>query len=100
MTQTIPPPPDDDPTSVLDPAPHPGPPSGGEPEAARRFGWGLALGALVPIAVAAAAAAAYFATRGGPGSSADTTAAVTATAPTGTAALVPADRVIVRTRPA
>ncbi|HSP73464.1 MAG TPA: PASTA domain-containing protein [Gaiellaceae bacterium] len=95
MTQTIPPPPDDDPTSVLDPAPPPGPPPGGEPEAARRLGWGLALGALVLIAVAAAAAAAYFATRGSSSSSAETTAAAATTAPTTTAALVPAGRAIV-----
>ncbi|MGZ4353666.1 MAG: PASTA domain-containing protein [Gaiellaceae bacterium] len=92
MTQTIPPPRDDDPTSVRPPAP-PGPPPG-EPEAARRFGWGLALGALVLIAVAAAAAAAYFATRGG-SSSTTTTVPATTTAPTTTGALVPAGRVIV-----
>lgn len=91
MTQTILPPRDDDPTSVIPPAP-PGPPR--EPEAARRFGWGLALGALVLIAVAAAAAAAYFATRGNSGSSTATTTVV-ATAPTTTGALVPAGRVIV-----
>ncbi|HEY6016904.1 MAG TPA: PASTA domain-containing protein [Gaiellaceae bacterium] len=91
MTETIPPPRDDDPTNVMPPAP-PGPPPG-EPEAARRLGWGLALGILVLVAVLAAAAAAYFATRGG--SDASTTTTVAATTAPATTALVPAGRVIV-----
>jgi serine/threonine-protein kinase len=92
VTQTIPPPRDDDPTNVMPPAP-PGPPPG-EPEAARRFGWGLALGLLVLIAVLAAAAAAYFATRDSSSSPTQTTAAAQTTAPA-TTSLVPAGRVIV-----
>lgn len=88
MTQTIPPPPDDEPTNVLEPPPP------GEPPPSRRLGWGLLLGVLVLVAVAAAAIAAYFAGRDGSSDSAATTVA-TRPAPTTTATLLPAGRVIV-----
>src|SRR3954447_8136491 len=90
------PPAEDAATSVVSPPP-PEPPEY-EPEPSRGLGWGLLLGALVVIAVAAAGIAVYFATRDDGGPAAVTTTVVTTTAPATTttgAGVLPAGRAFV-----
>jgi beta-lactam-binding protein with PASTA domain len=89
---SIPPPPDAAETSVVPP---PGPPDR-EPEPSRGLGWGMLLGALVLVAVAAAGAAIYFATRGdGSSATAATTSTVAQTTTRAQTAILPSGKVFV-----
>jgi beta-lactam-binding protein with PASTA domain len=89
---SIPPPPDAAETDVVPP---PGPP-GREPEPSRGLGWGMLLGALVLVAVAAAGAAIYFATRGdGSSETTATTSTVAQTTTRAQTAILPSGKVFV-----
>src|SRR4051794_36062116 len=96
-------PPDDFETRVISTPPAgapptpPGAPEDYEPGPSRGLGWGMLLGALLLIAIAAGVAAVYFATRDDGSNSAATTTAppVTQPATTAPAAPVAAARVFV-----
>src|SRR4051794_9472981 len=80
MTTPLPP---DDPTRIVPPPAAPVDPLDAEPSPSRGLGWGMLLGILVLIALAAAGAAVYFATRDNGSNAAQTTTSMPA--PTTTA---------------